>query len=218
VYFTAYSQGAASRAVEVERLREHERETQHIPLAVQIPSQRIREEALQRLDPHRVRMERADETHLRELELGALQRLRAAKTIQRAFRRWKYLMTVAARRTAHYAAHDYRKRRFAQKEAARAKEEEGARLRKLNDLGREARELKVAAKRELAEIEPTVRTYVPEDEVRDPIIRTEKSKEIKTKEDLLMRQVTIDQAQQRHAPAQTFLTLKQKRQQESQPE
>lgn len=204
-----YADEARLRAAQVHTITEGERETFYIPLVVESQATRLREEYLQRQNPHQLRLQRAGEEHQRSLELQTLRRLRAAKLIQAVYRRWKHLRTVSSKRSIAYSHHIYQKKRFETKEQERAAEAERARLMELNDLAKDARALKEATKRELAEVEPTVRRYLPADELRDPESRASDIKDLKLREARMNNQKAHDAAQRQHLP--TFMTLKQQR-------
>lgn len=205
---TRYAQAALERASAVAATTEEERQRIYIPIAITELAARVRTEYAQRLVPLDVLRERAAEDHQRSLELATLRRDRAARHIQRAYRRWKRLATAQTGRTIAYASRVYTRRHYEHKEAARTASESRERLRASNDLAAGAREMKDAARLEIAALEPTVRCYAARDDIRSEEERQAAVKMLKRREADVARQKHSDEVALRPP---TFLTNKQLR-------
>lgn len=204
-----YKAKALQQAASVEALRNREREEHHIPVAVETQAARHRQEYT-RLVPLEVRRERAAEMDRREIELKTLQRHRAARTIQKFFRRWKRLCTAEAAGRRAILSMSYERTIIQQRGTNAVRATEQQRLRALNDLGSNARLLAQESRSEAQELESLVTRHLPTlSASRQPETRAADAQDVKTLEAQLYEQQHTDTASLRALP--TFLTQRQRK-------
>jgi hypothetical protein len=204
-----YKAKALQQAASVEALRDRERDEHHIPVAVESQAARHRQEYT-RLVPLEVRRERAAEMDRRDVELTTLQRHRAARTIQKFFRRWKRLCTAEAAGRRAIASMSYERTMIQKRGAKAAQTTDQQKLRAINDLGSDARSLAEQSRVEAQELEAHVIRHHPTlASSREPDTRAADAQEVKKREVQLHHEQHTDIASLRALP--TFLTQRQRK-------